>query len=51
MIRVAPVQRCMQSKLILDMQKSFEMVAKEIDENLSETGTRIKENISELRGM
>ena len=39
------------SKLILDMQKSFEMVAKEIDENLSETGTRIKENISELRGM
>ena len=33
------------------MQKSFEMVAKEIDENLSETGSRIKENISELRGM
>ena len=39
------------SKLILDMQKSFEMIAKEIDENLSETGVRIKDNISELRGM
>ncbi|MBQ6820157.1 MAG: ATPase [Clostridium sp.] len=38
-------------KLISDMQKSFEMVAKEIDKNLSETGVRIKENISELRGM
>lgn len=39
------------SKLILDMQKSFEMIAKEIDENLSGTGVRIKDNISELRGM
>ncbi|WP_294169352.1 ATPase [uncultured Clostridium sp.] len=39
------------NKLIADMQKSFEMVAKEIDENLSKTGSRIKENISELRGM
>ncbi|MDV4151206.1 ATPase [Clostridium sp. AL.422] len=39
------------NKLISDMQKSFEMVAKEIDENLSETGARIKDNISELRGM
>jgi hypothetical protein len=39
------------NKLIEDMQKSFEMVAKEIDENLTSTGSRIKENISELRGM
>ncbi|MDU5105892.1 MULTISPECIES: ATPase [unclassified Clostridium] len=39
------------NKLIADMQKSFEMVAKEIDENLNETGSRIKDNISELRGM
>lgn len=39
------------SKLIADMQKSFEMVAKEIDEDLSSTGSRIKDNISELRGM
>ena len=39
------------NKLIVDMQKSFEMVAKEIDENLCETGSRIKDNISELRGM
>lgn len=39
------------NKLIVDMQKSFEIAAKEIDENLSETGSRIKENISELRGM
>jgi hypothetical protein len=37
--------------LIENMQKSFELVAKEIDENLSETGSMIKENISELRGM
>lgn len=37
--------------LIQSMQKSFEMVAKEIDKNMSETGTKIKENISELRGM
>lgn len=37
--------------LIQSMQKSFEMVAKEIDKNMSETGDRIKENISELRGM
>ena len=39
------------NKLIEDMQKSFEMIAKEIDENLTSTGSRIKENISELRGM
>lgn len=39
------------NKLIEDMQKSFEMVAKEIDENLTSTGSRIKDNISELRGM
>ncbi|MGG7143768.1 ATPase [Clostridium nigeriense] len=39
------------NKLIEDMQKSFEMVAKEIDENLTSTGSKIKENISELRGM
>lgn len=39
------------SKLIADMQKSFEMVAKQIDEDLSSTGSRIKDNISELRGM
>ena len=37
--------------LIQSMQKSFEMVAKEIDKNMSETGNKIKENISELRGM
>lgn len=39
------------NKLIEDMQKSFEMVAKEIDENLTSTGSKIKDNISELRGM
>lgn len=37
--------------LIKSMQKSFEIVAKEIDESMSETGSKIKENISELRGM
>ena len=37
--------------LIQNMQNAFELVAKEIDKNLSETGTQIKENISELRGM
>lgn len=37
--------------LIKGMQDAFESVAKEIDKNLSETGTQIKENISELRGM
>lgn len=37
--------------LIENMQKSFEIVAKEIDEKLSDTGGKIKENISELRGM
>lgn len=37
--------------LIENMQKSFESVAKEIDENLGKTGSMIKENISELRGM
>lgn len=39
------------SILIKNMQNAFESVAKEIDKNLSETGTQIKENISELRGM
>ena len=39
------------NKLIEDMQKSFEQVAKEIDDSLAYTGTKIKENISELRGM
>lgn len=39
------------NKLIENMQKSFEIAAKEIDENLSGTGAKIKENISELRGM
>ena len=39
------------NKLIADMQKSFETVAKEIDENLSGTASKIKDNISELRGM
>ena len=38
-------------ELIQNMQKSFESVAKEIDENLSSNGAMIKENISELRGM
>ncbi len=37
--------------LIQNMQKSFELAAKEIDEKLSSTGSKIKENISELRGM
>jgi hypothetical protein len=37
--------------LIQNMQEAFEEAAKEIDKNLSETGTKIKENISELRGM
>ena len=37
--------------LIENMQKSFEMAAKDIDEKLSSTGDKIKENISELRGM
>ena len=39
------------NKLIQDMQKSFEFVAKEIVESLAQTGSQIKENISELRGM
>ncbi|VYT75366.1 ATPase [Clostridium tertium] len=38
-------------ELIESMQKSFESVAKEIDESLSNTAAMIKENISELRGM
>lgn len=38
-------------ELIQNMQKSFESVAKEINENLSNNGAMIKENISELRGM
>jgi hypothetical protein len=37
--------------IIQNMQEVFEVAAKEIDKNLSETGTQIKENISELRGM
>lgn len=39
------------AQLIKSMQESFEKVAKEIDENLTETGTVIKENIAELRTM
>ncbi|MEG1286552.1 MAG: ATPase [Clostridium sp.] len=39
------------SKLIQSMQKSFEAVAKEIDENMSNASITIKENISELRNM
>lgn len=39
------------NQLIQDMQKSFEQAAKEIDNSLAYTGTKIKENISELRGM
>lgn len=38
-------------QLIKSMQESFEKVAKEIDENLTQTGTIIKENIAELRTM
>lgn len=37
--------------LIKSMQDSFEKVAKDIDENLTQTGTVIKENIEELRTM
>lgn len=37
--------------LIESMQKSFEIVAKEIDENLSDSSTTIRENIAELRNM
>lgn len=37
--------------LIKNMQNAFESVAKEIDRNLSQIGTEIKENILELRGM
>ncbi|GAB6170016.1 hypothetical protein JCM1393_24760 [Clostridium carnis] len=37
--------------IIQGMQASFEKVAREIDENMTETGNMIKENISELRGM
>lgn len=39
------------AELIKSMQESFEKVAKEIDENLTKTGSIIKENISELRTM
>nr|WP_207720416.1 ATPase [Clostridium gasigenes] len=39
------------SKLIQLMQKSFEVVAKEIDENMSNASITIKENIAELRNM
>ncbi|WP_300386062.1 ATPase [Clostridium sp.] len=51
---LAELDREIQEKrdfLIQSMQKSFEVVAKELDKNMSETGSRIKENISELRGM
>ncbi|ASW42956.1 ATPase [Clostridium isatidis] len=37
--------------LIKSMQEAFEIAAKEIDKNLSDTGSRIKENIAELRDM
>lgn len=37
--------------LIQSMQKSFELVAKEIDENMASASGTIKENISELRSM
>lgn len=39
------------SELIKSMQNSFEKVAKDIDDNLTKTGTIIKENIAELRTM
>lgn len=38
-------------KLIKSLQESFEVVAKEIDTNLTGTCDVIKENIKELRGM
>ncbi|MGL5353068.1 MAG: ATPase [Clostridium sp.] len=38
-------------KLITSMQNSFEVVAKEIDENMSNASITIKENIAELRNM
>lgn len=38
-------------ELIRSMQESFEKIAKEIDENLSEASTTIKDNIAELRSM
>lgn len=38
-------------QLIKSMQESFEKVAKEIDDNLTRTGTIIKDNIAELRMM
>ena len=37
--------------IIESMQKSFEIVAKEIDEHMSNASSTIKENISELRNM
>ena len=33
------------------MQESFEKLATDIDENLTKSGTIIKENIAELRSM
>lgn len=39
------------AELIKAMQESFEKVAKEIDDNLTKTGTIIKDNIAELRTM
>ncbi len=38
-------------RLIKRLQESFEVVAKEIDDNLTSTGSVIKENIKELRSM
>ncbi len=38
-------------ELIKAMQDSFEVAAKAIDKNLSNTGAQIKENIAELRNM
>lgn len=39
------------AELIKSMQESFEKVAKEIDDNLTKTGSIIKQNIAELRTM
>ena len=39
------------NSIIESMQKSFEVVAKEIDENMSNASVTIKENIAELRNM
>lgn len=39
------------NKMILNLQESFEKAAKEIDENLANATSVIKENISELKSM